>query len=577
MKFRLLKLFTTCLFGFCISITIGQNYERIDSLQNTLNQQLAVENRVNILLNISREFEISQSDSALAYAKLANSVSQQDDYSKGIVLALVQEGRMLMQKNDFSHALDVFEDAIQLGSKYNMTNELGIANGVIAIIYAELGDYDNSAKYNFRALELFEKAGNKMEIGVTLGNIAADMLSQKNYKKALDYMHDALDIAKEISDKPGIAQQYNNIGGIYFTSYSDFKKALSFYSMSLKVNRELKDKLQQGINFLNIGYCYFRLDNNDSALFYFESAMEFFRNSKNPIRIANGEIALGKYYQKNKRFDQSLAHSVNALNLGTTNHSKELVSEASNIISNIYLLRGDTINAFKYSLINFQARDSLQLMQSQKMLYKLEFQYNYEKKDKERKLRQQRNNYITGFIILGLLSGIIIILLIYSRQRIKIKNADLEKLRISSELNFKTKELTINLMALMKKNEMLSDISRKLITIEREVPKEDIPNSLKSLNKELKQTTDEKIWNEFALRFNQTNSDFYERLLKNYPDLTQNELKLCAYLRLNMTSKEISELTGQRIATLENARYRLRKKLGIAGSDSNLVTFLSQI
>lgn len=293
--------------------------------------------------------------------------------------------------------------------------------------------------------------------------------------------------------------------------------------------------------------------------------------------MANGEIALGKYYQSIGDFNKSLKHSLSALNLGTMSHSTEVISAASDIIYNIYLARGDTINAFKYSMINSQARDSLQLMQSQKMLYKLEFQYNYEKKDKERKLRQQRTNYITGFIMLGLLSGIVIILLIYSRQRIKIKNANLEKLRISSELNYKTKELTINLMALMKKNEMLSDISRKLITIEREVPKDDIPNSLKSLNKELKQTTDEKIWNEFALRFNQTNSDFYERLLKNYPDLTQNELKLCAYLRLNMTSKEISELTGQRILTLENARYRLRKKLGISGSDSNLVTFLSQI
>jgi hypothetical protein len=124
------------------------------------------------------------------------------------------------------------------------------------------------------------------------------------------------------------------------------------------------------------------------------------------------------------------------------------------------MAKRDTINAFQYSIINFQARDSLQLMQSQKTLFRLEYQYNYEKQDKERKLKQQRSYYILGFIILGLLSGIIIIFLFFSRQKIKIKNAILEKQKMASDLNFKNKELTINLIALMKKNEMLTDISK---------------------------------------------------------------------------------------------------------------------
>jgi len=71
--------------------------------------------------------------------------------------------------------------------------------------------------------------------------------------------------------------------------------------------------------------------------------------------------------------------------------------------------------------------------------------------------------------------------------------------------------------------------------------------------------------------------DFYDALLRRFPELTPSELKLCAFLKLNMTTKEISELTGQRLNTLENARYRLRQKLGITNSEANLVTFLAQI
>lgn len=562
---------------FWLRILMGQNYERIDSLQQTFAKIENPERKVTLLISISQELATFNTDSALKYADQALLLGEQTNNRKGKVDALIQKGRMLMQLLEYNKAFESFESAIKLADKDNMLNEIAIANGVIGIIYAELGDFDNSAKYNFRALELFEKVGNKQEIGVTLGNIAADMLSQKNYKKALDYMNEAIGIAREINDKPGIAQQYNNIAGVYYTSFSDYKKALDYFKKAYLVNNQLGDKLQLGMNMLNMGYCFFRLNEKDSALYYFENSINIFRVIDNPIRIANVEIALSKYYFEISQLDISLQHSKNAFKIGQERNSKEIISQASETLHEIYLLKKDTINAYKYAIINFQAKDSLQILQSQKTLFRLEYQYNYEKQDKERKLKQQRNYYILGFIILGLLSGFIIIILIYSRQRIKIRNAMLEREKMRAELNFKNKELTINLMALMKKNEMHTDISKKLLVIEKKVPKEKFHEAICQLNKELKQTSDDKIWKEFALRFKQTNSDFYDKLLRNYPDLTQNELRLCAYLRLNMTSKEISELTGQRTETLESARYRLRKKLGISGSDSNLVTFLSQI
>ena len=562
---------------FGLQIIMGQNYERIDSLQHTLVKIEKAEKKINVLLAISDEFEIFNTDSALQYANQALSLAEQNNLKKGKVDALIQKGRMLMQLTDYSVALQTFETVIKLTEKNKMTNELAIANGVIGIIYAELGDFDNSAKYNFNALELFEKVNNKKEIGVTLGNIAADMMSQKNYKKALDYMNEAINIAREINDKPGIAQQYNNIAGVYYAGYEDYTKALDYFKKAYKVNNILGDKLQLGMNLLNIGYCYFRLKENDSAFRCFEKSRDIFRGIDNQIRIANVDIALSKYFYDISKPDSSLQNSKEALKIGMKFNSKEIISQAAEMLQEIYLSKKDTINAYKYSVINTQARDSLEAMQSQKTLFKLEYQYNYEKQDKERKLKQQRSYFILGFIILGLLSGIIIIFLTYSRQKIKIKNVNLEKEKMTADLNFKNKELTINLMALMKKNEMHSEISKKLLVIEKKVPEDKLHDAISQLNKELKQTSDDKIWKEFALRFNQANSDFYDKLLKNYPDLSQNDLRLSVYLRLNMTSKEISELTGQRTETLESARYRLRKKLGISGSDNNLVTFLSQI
>ena len=97
------------------------------------------------------------------------------------------------------------------------------------------------------------------------------------------------------------------------------------------------------------------------------------------------------------------------------------------------------------------------------------------------------------------------------------------------------------------------------------------------MNQELRSSTDDKMFNEFSQRFQEVHAGFYEKLLKTHPDLTQNELKLCAFLRLNMSTKDIAELTGQQPNTIDKARYRLRKKLDLTGPDTNLVTFLSQL
>ncbi len=66
-------------------------------------------------------------------------------------------------------------------------------------------------------------------------------------------------------------------------------------------------------------------------------------------------------------------------------------------------------------------------------------------------------------------------------------------------------------------------------------------------------------------------------LIQRFPDLSPNEQRLCAFLKLNLATKEISSMTGQSPRAIEMARFRLRKKLGISTQDVNLITFISQI
>ena len=93
---------------------------------------------------------------------------------------------------------------------------------------------------------------------------------------------------------------------------------------------------------------------------------------------------------------------------------------------------------------------------------------------------------------------------------------------------------------------------------------------------ELQSYIDQDTWTEFEVRFQQVHNDFYTKLNEIHSDLTANEKKLCAFLRLNMTSKEIAEITFQSPDSLKTARYRLRKKLGL-DREENLVAFLTKM
>ena len=94
--------------------------------------------------------------------------------------------------------------------------------------------------------------------------------------------------------------------------------------------------------------------------------------------------------------------------------------------------------------------------------------------------------------------------------------------------------------------------------------------------RELEQGITKDTWKEFELRFQDVHSDFYDKLNTLYPDLSPNELRLCAFLRLNMTTKDIAAITYLSINSINVARHRLRKKLDI-DQDENLIKYLSQL
>jgi tetratricopeptide (TPR) repeat protein/DNA-binding CsgD family transcriptional regulator len=556
---------------------VAQNTSAFDSLTKKLIDSKEPNERIETLLALSEEVIGTDPQQGAKYAEEATNIANLQNYKKAAIQSLIQKGRCYIRTSDYSKAIESAEKALELAEDQKMGNEIARAKGVLSVIFFEIGDFGRSAKYDFENLKYFEQINDQAQIGLVLGNIGTDFINQNNYNKGMEFLKKSLDIAIKYGDYEGIAYQNNNIASVYFEYYQDYKTALNYYKEALRVNNRLDDKQQRGIYLMNIGISFSKLNQNDSTLEYYIESNDIFRYLKNQFLYSECQSHLGEYYFSLRDINTSLLHADTALKISQANNFFENMKSSAGLLHKIYLSIKDTINAYKYAIIEDYAEDSLFVQQNNKDVFKLEFQYNYEKLDKERQIARQKKDNMMTLAILTLISSLIIILLIFSRHRIKAKKVALEKQSIEKELDFKNKELTINLMSLMKKNEMLADISTNLIEIEKGAKTAETKMALSVISKKIRHSSDDKILKEFSTRFQEVHSGFYGALLQKYPDLTQNELKLCAFLRLNMSSKDISELTGQSIFALENARYRLRKKLGISNSNINLVTFLSQI
>jgi ligand-binding sensor domain-containing protein/DNA-binding CsgD family transcriptional regulator len=158
------------------------------------------------------------------------------------------------------------------------------------------------------------------------------------------------------------------------------------------------------------------------------------------------------------------------------------------------------------------------------------------------------------------------------KEIIALKNENLE-----TELNYKNKELATITMQQVERGRILLNIKEEITNIIKKLKQPDLTHEFRSVFRLL--TDSEKKdddWNSFAIYFDQVHNNFLSIMKTKYPALSATDLKLCAYLRLNLTSKEIAQLMNISLKGVEISRYRVRKKLTLA-TEVNLYDFLLEV
>jgi tetratricopeptide (TPR) repeat protein/DNA-binding CsgD family transcriptional regulator len=518
----------------------------------------------------------------------------------------------------YDSALFLLNIALQLSKEFKYTKWLyEIYNQGSELMHSS-GNFSIELEYIFKMLKLLDEDSDADMPDIVLqkkytrlyAKIGLCYFNIGNRDKALEYFNKSLSLCRSVYSRDKsfpfneeILKIYNNIGSVYLIN-NDLENAKVNYEKAVEINKLINNQVFYGTLYNNLGIINKTQKDYFKAFDYYNKALEIRTKIKDTAGIAQVCNNLGDCYM----ITGDYAKSIEVLNLALkySRQAANLPSQmkAANFLSLAYEKSGD----FRQSLITQrlykQLYDSINSTEQIQLAGKLELQYLFDKQQKENELTQQielakkqRKALIFMIISAVLLSSFVVLMLLNRNQKIKIKrnlllqesmilesrnlllekqNLELEKSNLKQELDFRNKELTTHVMYLLKKNEFISSISEKLLNIHALLTDKVETKWVQDIVREMKSNVDNTVWGEFEMRFQQVHDDFYARLKVQYPDLTPNEKKICAFLRLNMTTKDISAITFQSVKSIQVARTRLRKKMNMT-RDENLISYLQEL
>lgn len=508
--------------------------------------------------------------------KLSNST--EDTTKVKILLELAN----IYGRTDFLKALHNAKEALEISN--NIENKIYLVRSHIAIgtNFIFLGNYDEAMKNLLQSLKIAQTNNFKLEelIAFTSLGIVQDRIHKfdnalKFYFEALNIYNDCSQHGKPIIEIKGIQGLYNNIGNIYL-SKDDLDTAEKYYLKGLALAEQKNDNINIGVICNNLGKLYIQRKNYQKAYAYLIQSLDARKQINDKSGIAKSYNFLSDYYRATNQLDEARDYAKKALVLGTEINEQVTIQTSALFLYEIYKKLGQLDKALEYHELFKQVSDSLLNDNKIEEATRLQLQYEYDILEKEREAKQQIVRYTYIIVLSTLVLGLVILGLLFFLSKSRSRRIQLEKEKLEKDMVIKNKELTTNVLYLLKKNELIESITTRLLKLKEKLKVENV-EPVQKIIYDLQSLAEKEVWEEFEYRFQNVHEEFYQNLKQKFPDLSPSEIKLAAFLRLNMTTKDIASITGQSINTLETARYRLRKKLGITNQEVNLVSFLLDI
>ena len=432
--------------------------------------------------------------------------------------------------------------------------------------------------YGYKALNL-QKKKDPSQMHFIYNNIGCAYMQLKDIEKSRTFLNKSLEGLKQSIANGTLKEKeveaylvYSNLAVIEMED-KNYPRALKMLHIYDKQSRRLKDTSGIIITYQNLATVHNSLKQSDSSKFYSGKGIALAKKSKHLSELTYLYHNRG-IYDTIAAKDSAIFYLEKSFALGSKQHLNDAKLSSAKALANLYEERNDYKRSNYFLHIANSLSEQELSQQNKKKIELLEFENEQKIKQQEELITAQKRENVLIFSFILLVPVSVIGFLMYRLQRIKARQRKIENELLVQKMESKNKELTSNAIQIMQASEIMDYTQKGLSQLKAVI---DTPNNkmLTQIISDLKKGNQSFNKKEFEKLFVETDEEFYKKLLTRYPTLTKNEIRLCAFAKMNFSTKEISAITQQSSNSILVARSRLRKKIGISDSVSLTVFFKS--
>lgn len=497
-------------------------------------------------------FEYTLLDEAKQLLEIILINSNQNLYSKSNMMAHNYLGIIADLNDDWLTAYFHFQRILEWEDKNpaNLNFSVYLNLGALS---TTAKDFENAAHFFQKGLAI--KQVDNLEYGWLLHRLGELRLIQKDFSKAKEYLKAARDFWKKKGYWRGYCFSTLKLGRVYFDNKEE-KKALDIMEKLVDSNLSFECELCRAETFLFVSRLYFHKEEPTKAKYYLTESKKL-AEKESLIKLQKEvyeEQMKNAFFENNLKEGLNLFQTYKDLNLEINNAKHSSTTKSMKYIDNLIKKVQDSSN------------------------------YRVEKKQAKVKLRQQRWTITVMIILLIMTTIMTAIFFLFNRKNkrsknqleiLNQKNIQQKKAINKANLKIKAQNQTLHLQ-LVKKAMMMQEYSRLIKEVKKLTKEKDFHSQKWLIGNKIDQVKTDELEAELNIQISNANQELLESLSKEFPNLTQNEKRLCALLKMNLTTKEIANLTFKTPESVKVARSRLRKKLGLTHQKIVIGSFLNQ-
>lgn len=496
-----------------------------------------------------------------------------------------------------SASLEFAQRALALAEKLQIQPSLDKALHQITLATYKAGLNEIAAQYMLRKLKVSIERKDYLEIGRSYFNLGSLKHVLNDLKEAESYIMKGWNIIDSVYTAQGqsypkdeLATIYNNLAYLKW-SMDQLEESETYYSQGLSIG-SIEDITPRNYINLNLGVVnvLFKKKEYDQIKPRLETIIEFQKQENDLAGLVISYRLEGDLFEALNENDKAIRSYMMAWSLSNKVENISTSQYVANALHGVYEKLGIADSALKYLNLSSTLKEQMRVNEARQELLRAELTREFEARELsiQTEVQSKTQRWMIIVFVIGLITITSIWLFIRFRNKYRLADAQRKQIEeaaqqteqkaelLKADLERKDKELATQVIYSIKKNEMITDVVEKLQSKRSEelIGQE---AEIRKIIKTLEKSTDQGVWEEFELRFQQVHIGFYDRLHAKFPNLTQNERRLCAFLRLDMTTKEIAAITGQTVRAVEMARIRLRKKMDLTKSDTSLFEVLTHL